>query len=420
VTDRPLRIATLAHGHPAIAAGGAEVSAYALHRAFAELELSALHVSCVPHGLRLLPKPGEVGIPTGDLDDFGLTRRDPLGHQDLGAALSAFRPDVVHFHHVLGYGADAPLAVRKLLPDAAIVLTLHEYIAICHRQGQMLRVDGELCRRADAHACAACFPNRAASSFLLRERSLQTLFNAFDVFVAPSAFLADRYAQWGIAPNRISVIENLLPKSGGSVPATDVCQGRIAFFGQINPFKGLDILLAAIATLDEKAWGGRHLDVHGSGLKGQPSEYQARIDALLLRCGARVTMHGRYDNSDVQRLMASADWIVVPSIWWENSPVVIQEAFRAGKPVIGSNLGGIAEKVQHGVNGLLFRAGDPSDLAATLVRARDDSVRTSLRISPPPSPDVVTSAHLELYRRLLRRRQQGALSLALPRGRSAI
>lgn len=419
--EPPLRIATLAHGHPAVAAGGAEVSAHALHRAFAASpELSALHVSCVPYGLRLLPRTGEVGIPAADLDDFSLTRRDPLDHQEICSVLKAFRPDIVHFHHVLGYGADAPLAVRKLLPDAAIVLTLHEYVAICHRQGQMLRADGELCHRADAHACAGCFPDRAASSFLLREKSLQTLLGAVTAFVAPSAFLADRYAQWGIAPDRMSVIENLLPEPNDSVPTANKRQGRIAFFGQINPFKGLDVLLAAIAMLDEDDWQGRHLDVHGSGLEKQPSEFRDRIEALLLRCGSRVTMHGRYDNAHVQRLMTKADWIVVPSIWWENSPVVIQEAFRAAKPVIGSNLGGIAEKVQHGVNGLLFRVGDAAHLAATLARCRHDSIRTSMRIGPPPSVGAITSAHLELYRRLLTERRPAAMPPAWPMGRSAI
>ena len=61
--------------------------------------------------------------------------------------------------------------------------------------------------------------------------------------------------------------------------------------------------------------------------------------------------------------------MVVPSIWWENSPLVIQEAFHYGRPVICSDIGGMAEKVEHGVNGLHFRAGDAADLARTLEEA---------------------------------------------------
>lgn len=332
-----------------------------------------------------------------DLDAFSLVRRAPLENGEVLAALQAFDADVVHFHHVLGFGADAPLAVRQALPHAVIALTLHEYVAICHRQGQMLRTNGDLCRRADPDACATCFPERSASAFLLRERSLQALFEVIDAFIAPSAFLADRYAEWGLPADRIAVIENLLPDVTGTTPATRGASGRLAFFGQINPFKGLDVVLEAVATLSDQDWRGRHLDVHGSGLEHQPGDYQARIAELLDRCGSRVSLHGRYDNADVGRLMSTADWIVVPSVWWENSPVVIQEAFRAGKPVIGSNLGGIAEKVQNGVNGLLFRVGDATDLAAVLRRSGADDLRASMRIPSPATPKDMVNAHVALY-----------------------
>jgi glycosyltransferase involved in cell wall biosynthesis len=64
--------------------------------------------------------------------------------------------------------------------------------------------------------------------------------------------------------------------------------------------------------------------------------------------------------------MSNVDWVLVPSIWWENSPLVIQEAFHFRRPVICSDIGGMAEKVTHGVDGLHFRAGDAADLARTL------------------------------------------------------
>lgn len=399
VAQRPLRIATLAHGHPSLSAGGAEVSAYALHRAFAaDPHLAALHISCVPKGVKLLPQVDEIGVSTADLHPLSLVRSDPRGHDGLGTALREFRPDVVHFHHVLGFGADAPLALRKLLPDAVIVLTLHEYITICHRQGQMLKTDGQLCHRSDPEACAFCFPDRSAGSFLRRERSLQTLLEAVDAFVAPSAFLADRYVEWGIGADRIAVIENLLAEPAIPMPVIRPRHGDLAFFGQINPFKGVDVLLEAVIMLSDDDWRGRHLHIHGSGLEHQASEYRARFAALLERCGARVTVHGPYDNGEVGRLMSAVEWIVVPSVWWENSPVVIQEAFRAERPVIGSNLGGIAEKVRDGVNGLLFRVGDARDLALALKRSGDSGLMASLRVAPNATTESIKAAHLALYR----------------------
>ena len=67
--------------------------------------------------------------------------------------------------------------------------------------------------------------------------------------------------------------------------------------------------------------------------------------------------------------MREIDWVVVPSIWWENSPLVIQEAFMNGRPVICSNVGGMAEKVTDGLNGVHFGVGDPSSLAAAIRKA---------------------------------------------------
>ena len=67
--------------------------------------------------------------------------------------------------------------------------------------------------------------------------------------------------------------------------------------------------------------------------------------------------------------MSRVDWVIVPSIWWENSPMVIQEAFANGKPVICAGIGGMAEKVRDGVDGLHFEVRNPLDLAETMVRA---------------------------------------------------
>jgi glycosyltransferase involved in cell wall biosynthesis len=66
------------------------------------------------------------------------------------------------------------------------------------------------------------------------------------------------------------------------------------------------------------------------------------------------------------------DWVVVSSRWWENSPLVIQEAFMQRRPVICSGIGGMAEKVTHELNGLHFNVGDPDSLAAAIERAASE------------------------------------------------
>ena len=112
--------------------------------------------------------------------------------------------------------------------------------------------------------------------------------------------------------------------------------------------------------------------IHGANLDLQPGQFQNRIAELLERGGDDVTFIGAYDHDDLAAYMAEVDWVIIPSIWWENSPLVIQEAFHFGRPVIASDIGGMAEKVTHEVDGLHFRANDPTSLAATMRRASSD------------------------------------------------
>lgn len=407
MAELSLRIATLAHGHPAISAGGAEVAALSLHAEFSRRpELAALHLSCVAPGASWsgTPVADQAFVPEGDLDRFRLLRRDPAGHAPLVATLARFAPDIVHFHHVLGFGADALVAVRRALPEARIVLTLHEYLSICHASGQMVTTDGALCEAASPAACARCFPDIAAASFRLREQALRAIYASVDAFIAPSHFLAERYAAWGMEAGRIAVIDNVTRAPGQLVapPSPRRRRNRFAFFGQINPFKGVDLLLEAVASVSPRDWGDARLTIHGSGLERQAEPFRQRIAALLEAAGDRVVFRGRYANTDVDDLMAGADWIVVPSVWWENAPVVIQEAFRNQRPVIAARLGGMAEKVRDGIDGMLFEPRDARSLATALVAASSADLWSRLQagIVAPPTPRLVADQHVALYRQL--------------------
>jgi glycosyltransferase involved in cell wall biosynthesis len=209
----------------------------------------------------------------------------------------------------------------------------------------------------------------------------------------------------GLPASRIHLVENALPDRLASPPREDRPRrrGKFAFFGQINPYKWLDLLLEAIALVAPGAWEGCSLAVHGSGLERQPPAFRARLEDLLKAAGDRVTLLGPYRNSEVAALMSEADWLVVPSIWWENSPVVIQEAFASNLPVIAANLGGMAEKVRDGIDGMLFRARDPHDLARVLVDASNPQRWEASRsaIKPPPPARTVAEIHVALYRGLL-------------------
>jgi glycosyltransferase involved in cell wall biosynthesis len=111
------------------------------------------------------------------------------------------------------------------------------------------------------------------------------------------------------------------------------------------------------------------LRLHGANLDQQTDEFKDSFATLLERAEANVTMVGSYHPADVPSLMREIDWVVVPSRWWENSPLVIQEAFMQRRPVICTGIGGMAEKVTNEVNGLHFAPSNASSLAAVIERA---------------------------------------------------
>jgi glycosyltransferase involved in cell wall biosynthesis len=114
--------------------------------------------------------------------------------------------------------------------------------------------------------------------------------------------------------------------------------------------------------------------------------------------------------------MSTVDWTVVPSIWWENSPLVIQESFASSVPVICSDIGGMAEKVRDGIDGLHFRVNDPRDLArviATVVTTKGLRDKLVGGIRPPPSVADTAKLHLSLYERLLSARAGAAQRAAV-------
>jgi glycosyltransferase involved in cell wall biosynthesis len=381
-SDRLTKVLIIAHGHPAISPGGAEIAAYQM---FEELNRREGW-----EAIFLARRAPDAGIPielvAGDneftvaaaSDQFRFHNGDhTLLHKALPEFLRWAKPDVVHFHHYVNVGIEMVRAVRNVLPEARLILTLHEYLAICNHNGQMVRNgDLALCRRSSPSACNSCFPGTSPEEFFLRERFLKQHFQLIDHFISPSQFLKQRYVQWGLEADKISVIENGQPPAEPLPPRTqapgETTRGRFAFFGQINPYKGIEVLLDAMALLPPEMLapnGPISLSIHGSGLHWQTAEFQASVSAKVEKLSQAVHLFGRYHTEDLPGLMAGIDWVVVPSIWWENAPLVIQEAQKFGRPLIVSGIGGMAEKVLNMQNGLHVRPRDPRGLADIMLHA---------------------------------------------------
>lgn len=420
-----MRVLIVSHGHPAFSIGGAEIASHNLFRALAAEGHEAYYLARTGHPVRrhaatplmsLRQGEREVFLHADAWDPFWLSN-GALDDLSGGFAeyLRATAPDVVHFHHVIGLGLEAILQVRRTLPGAAIVITFHEYLSICLNHGQMVKTTrNALCRRASPADCASCFPQHSPGLIFQRERFIKEHLALADAYVSPSRFLIDRYAAWGLPSERFRMIENGLDARPPAPPralASDGRRDRFGYFGQISAFKGLDVLLDAVSRVPDQVWDRASLAVYGGNLEQQPQEFRDRFGLLMERVGRRARFFGSYAADELPGLMGGIDWTVVPSIWWENSPLVIQEALLHRRPPIVSGIGGMAEKVRDGVDGLHFRVASPEDLADRLTEAMTDpGLWARLSAAAPRPPDLAAFAgeHLALYADVLDARRQPA------------
>ena len=415
MTNAAPRVLIVSHGHPAFDGGGAELCA---HDLFLELRRAGLadayFLGCVTALHR--PSDGECSLQSYDSAEreflLHVGEFDPvmLAHgmesrslDDFGRVLDRLKPDIVHFHHLYQIGAESLALARNRVPRARFLLTLHDFHPICHHDGLMIRTDsGALCKAASADACHACFGDISSSRFALRTRHLQNMLALVDRFVVPSQFLGRRFADWGIDETLITHIPNGVPEDIAPLNAEDPGKrNRFAYFGNIAPHKGILVALEAAARI-----GGDvdlTLTLHGE-MHHQGDAFMATFSRGLKRAGNRAFYRGPYERRDVSELMAAADWIIVPSTWWENAPLTILEAFRHQRPVIASDIGGMAEMVDHGVNGFLFRKGDADGLARLISDvATADGLWDRLAAATPPVPTTEETAgrHAALYAELL-------------------
>lgn len=407
------RILVIAHGHPDFSLGGGEIAAYGLFEAYRNNPrveeawfLARAERGRGPTGALSLRRPGEY-LWEQAVRDYHATSFKAADTGSLFTKFSdlmrALRPTVVHTHHYAHLGLEYLRVIKQVNPEVRVVMTLHEYMAICRNNGQMIKTGtSRLCSRESLDDCRQCFPQSTVEDFWLRRHYFQRHFDLVDQFISPSEFLRQRYVEWGVSPEKIVVIEN--GQSGAeALPPRPLLAGetrnRFAFFGQINPFKGLDVLLRALHEMPKDDRKKIVLEVHGANLEWQPTEYREKVESLrdpLVKQGV-VQWVGPYQPHELRGRMMGVDWVLVPSIWWENSPMVIQEAFVCGRPVIASDIGGMAEKVHDGVSGLTVPAGNVLQWRATLKEAAQyveqwDRLRAG--IAKPLTHAAIAEEHL--------------------------
>lgn len=369
---------------------------------------------------------------------FRHTYADPTMEAIFGAVLDEVSPDVVHIQHLylhsIGY---LDVASQRDLP---ILYTLHEYMLLCLNQGLLLRPGPSRCEGPETEACANCagvaYPTvplgpggtRSALARVVsnatarlgfetrshrkartrdyagavddRRRDIQARLHKVTLFIAPSQFLRQQFIDHGlIAPDRIVysdygfVVE---PFRARHRRASTVL--RVGYVGTISEFKGVHLIIDALREVRDDSIECRiygDLDVF--------PDYRDR----LLRAGTPPTVRymGRFENARIADALADLDVLIVPSIWYENSPLTIHEAYLAGLPVLTSDCGGMAELVEDGRTGLHFKTDDAADLRRQLLRLRDDPnllpfLRNNLPAVKPIDRDAEEMEHR--YRAVVR------------------
>jgi len=233
---------------------------------------------------------------------------------------------------------------------------------------------GRIAKWAGRHApgTAALFTRRVlartqplpVSDITVRLEHLRQVFEAVQLFVAPSKSVADAHERMGLHRSKLLVSDyGFLTEPPRPVVPAGVGQAqrtlRIGFVGTLVWHKGLHVLLEAAGRLPAHAY---EIEVWGA-LDTFP-DYTAILKKLAR--GLPVRFCGAFQNGQGADVYSRFDLLVVPSLWPENSPLVIHEAFMARVPVVAARIGGIPELVTDGENGVLYEPTSAAALAAAL------------------------------------------------------
>jgi glycosyltransferase involved in cell wall biosynthesis len=204
-----------------------------------------------------------------------------------------------------------------------------------------------------------------------RHVTLRAALDSADLVICPSHYLISKFAEFGFDTQRYLFIRQGLVRSPDiqpSVANSEPASLRLGYLGQIKAHKGVDLLVDAVTALMD---AGRLVSLDIWGEESAAPEYVAQLKQRTAAYPA-VRWNGQFSGSKVWDVLANLDVLIVPSRWYENSPTVILEAYAMHLPVVATNLGGMAELVEHEKSGLLFDLNDSDDLRHQLMRLLDE------------------------------------------------
>lgn len=281
-------------------------------------------------------------------------------YHDMRSLIRAQRPQIVHFHNTFPLISPAAYYAAQA-ENTRVVQTLHNFRLLC--PNALFFREGRVCEDClgksipwpgVVHKCYrdSRTASAAVAAMLVTHRALESWQKSVDVFIALSQFSRDKFIQGGLPGDKIAVKPNFVYPDPGLGPGT----GDYGLYvGRLSSEKGLDTLLKAWTILRQNV----PLKIVGDGPLSPIVENSVAHDS-------RIEWLGRKSAEEVNALVGEARFLVCPSNCYENFPRVIAEAFAAGTPVVASDMGAMAELVDHGRTGLRFEPGNATALAATV------------------------------------------------------
>lgn len=280
--------------------------------------------------------------------------------------LQETQPDIVHVQHLMGL----PLSLIQELHQRNIpyLVTLHDYWYGCANAQLFTNYDQTICPGPDPlfFNCGRCAGARAgggvgqlAAPLLMplmayRQRRLRPVLRGATAVIAPTQFVYDIYGEMGFAQENFVVLPHgLEPPRPLPAPSAEV-EGalRVVYVGGIAPQKGVHVLVEACVALPEVM-----LQVYGD--TAVFPDYTAQLQQLIPPAARdRIQLAGRIPHAEVWRVLAEASVVAIPTLWYETSSLILDEAFLVGTPPIASNIGVLASKIRNEVDGVLVPVGD--------------------------------------------------------------
>lgn len=311
---------------------------------------------------------------------------NPIIYWTIQYVLRNETPNIVHTHKLRGLSPAVWSAVRAG-QSCPIIHTCHDY-EIISPEGQLITRIGKLAQAGSG----LLWPYQA-----LRRKASETV----NAVTAPSAYVLDLHQRLGFFTSALKKVipnpHNMLSPISETLPQEPYEKDtfRILFIGRLENIKGPAILAEAIQDME-----GVELEIAGWG--NQDAELRKRFNGIK-----NIRFSGPVSGSAKTRAFNQCNLVAVPSIWQENFPVVIAEAYSSGKPVLASAIGGITEIVEDGKTGWLVEPGNVNAWreAITRILGKNDLLKemrpACLARAKQYTPENVTELYFELYHSVL-------------------